>query len=210
MAIDKGMREHAQALIRLGMTPEDSATAVHLAWLIRGLDGHTFPDAPAVVECLPRAHPVGYVAGYDGTSRNPERYIVHVEGIHQRFRESCLNTRFVRGYGPGTKFPSLLERITAVAVHEVRHRVQRLRGGKLRRWKPTTKATGLLAQVIRRAREEEYARQLAPLQAKVQSRRMYEARLREFDALVVEYAALHRLQSVQRPEDLVPLVLLEP
>jgi hypothetical protein len=201
------MREHARALLAKGVSRQDSATAVHLAWYIRALDMCAFPGESAVVECRPEGHPMGFVAGYDDEHHDPERYLVFANGIHRRFVASCRDFRFVRGYGPGTKFPSLPERLVAVAVHEARHRYQRRSGDRLRTWTPHTRASGLMGRILARAREE---RMSGILQAKVQGLRMLAGHLREFDALVVEYHALHHIHAVEGPEDLVPLVTLQP
>jgi hypothetical protein len=193
---DGVIREKAHALIALGMSRKDSAVAAHLAVLIRDLDALVFPMRPADVRCLAKAHSKGFIAGYDDESLPQERYIVYAEGIYRQFKEDALALGV-----------SLLARITAVAVHEVRHRLQFWLKEHLDMWTPRMHRAGPLGASINRAREEQLMR---ILQARVQGRRAMQGHLKEFDALVVEYYALWRLEGVEALDDLVPFVWLEP
>jgi hypothetical protein len=75
-------------------------------------------------------------------------------------------------------------------------------------WTPRTKRTGLLAAVIERAREEQLDR---ILQAQVQGRRPALAQhLKEFDALVVEYVAVHHIHAIHEPQGMAEFVWMEP
>jgi hypothetical protein len=120
---------------RYGVPQEDIAAALAFARRIMAFDAAVFPDAPCALQMFRTGGPI-QCARYVTMPGAGESYILYVELLEERLRFQALALMTEHAHRGGTDEGTARRLVTdAIALHEVRHRLQEHRGASLGLWK---------------------------------------------------------------------------
>ena len=156
---------------RYGVLQEDITTALKFSQRLAEFDTAIFPDDPCALQMTRNGGLTG-CAQYVTMPGNGEMYVLYVEHVTERLRAQAACLIAEHAHQATVDEEEAFRFITdAIALHEVRHRLQEHRGASLKLWRPYD----LLA---------DDARSVMNMLANLDPERRTE---REVDALVVEY-----------------------
>jgi hypothetical protein len=119
---------------RYGMPQEDIAAALSLARRMLALDAAVFPGVPCILHMARSGGPI-QCAQYITIPGNGESYVIYVESVADRLRYAAaalMAEHAHHGFVDETAARGFV--VDAIALHEVRHRLQEHRGSALRLW----------------------------------------------------------------------------
>ncbi|HTP56689.1 MAG TPA: hypothetical protein VMJ72_00205 [Candidatus Paceibacterota bacterium] len=121
---------------RYGVLREDITTALKFSQRLAEFDTAIFPDDPCALQMTRNGGLTG-CAQYVTMPGNGEMYVLYVEHVTERLRAQAARLIAEHAHQATVGEDEAFRLITdAIALHEVRHRLQEHRGPSLERWVP--------------------------------------------------------------------------
>lgn len=205
-------------LLENEMKEEDIDLAFKLMVCVGAVDQTAFWDGAIPLEFIHSKSKQNedFFAGYDSPDKNPsESYVVFVEGFHEAMKKNLARKMVLVGedgkFIKDAPLPTEEEFFLGVAIHEVRHRLQRQEGFKLFSAKDIPNLKNPLKKIAIYIRELKKASVEVEQEGKNRESVIayYEDPI-EFDSSFVEYLARHRIHHGIALREFFDLVKVQP